>query len=170
MRPSGGGRDVGPLNFRRNSIWRSVLEAYSKRRGGCVEDFRGILGDRQVVLDEKIGAYLDSEQDSLVLRIYPRLDQLKGRKPVIYVWAPCPQKVSVRLTLARQWEFSALYPIAPITPFKLAAGTGQTTAWNVLTRKDGSLVDEFTGLETTYLFWEALYVLFVPTVAAYQCF
>lgn len=80
----------------------------------------------------------------------------RGGKPVIYVWTPGPQVISVGLSLVPQWEFSVLYPVAPIALVKLPEGTGQGITWNIQTRDDGTILDEATGLEVTYLFWEAL--------------
>ncbi|TFY82488.1 hypothetical protein EWM64_g1520 [Hericium alpestre] len=78
-----------------------------------------------------------------------------GGKPVIYIWTPQPQDVSVDLSLTSHWSFSSVYPVAPITLSKLAGGTGQSLTWNVLTREDGNLQDKATGLEVNSLFWEA---------------
>ncbi|TFY73469.1 hypothetical protein EWM64_g10543, partial [Hericium alpestre] len=86
--------------------------------------------------------------------VYFRQEQLGG-KPVIYIWTPQPQEVSVDLSLTPHWSFSAAYPVAPITPTKQAGGTGQSILWNVLTREDGNLQDKATGLEVNSLFWEA---------------
>ncbi|TCD66905.1 hypothetical protein EIP91_000744 [Steccherinum ochraceum] len=81
--------------------------------------------------------------------------RLLGGKPVIYIWTPESQQVSVQLSLSPQWEFSVLYPVSPIALVKTKEGNGQGTTWNVVTREDGSLLDVGTGLEVSYLFWEA---------------
>lgn len=84
--------------------------------------------------------------------------RLTGGKPVIYLF-PCTDtsNVQVRLSLVKQWEFSALHP-----PIAISSGTsnsksiGQTVNWTVDAKSDGSLFDHGTSREISYLFWEAL--------------
>jgi len=84
--------------------------------------------------------------------------RLRGGKPVIYLFPSTDtSNIQVRLSLAKEWEFSALYP-----PVTITSGTGkkqsigQTVDWTVDAKPDGSLFDHGSGREISYLFWEAL--------------
>ena len=79
---------------------------------------------------------------------------LRAAKPVIYLRSPTPIEASVRLGLARQWRLSVHYPQVPIK--RLIEGrVHEQVKWIVQTRQDGSLVENGSGLEVAYLFWEA---------------
>ena len=77
---------------------------------------------------------------------------VRGGKPVIYLFSPRPVEATVRLSLTRNWSLSAIYPIVPI----VNKDGGQTLEWKVQTRADGTLHELNTGLDVSYLFWEAL--------------
>ncbi|KAJ7097334.1 hypothetical protein C8R44DRAFT_643694 [Mycena epipterygia] len=79
--------------------------------------------------------------------------KLKGGKPVIYLFAPNVMDAAVRLTLTRDWDLSAVYPIVQKT--KSIAG-GDAVEWQVRVHPDGTLTERTTGLDVAYLFWEAL--------------
>ena len=82
-----------------------------------------------------------------------------GGKPVIYVYPPSGSTLDVRLdlSLVPQWEFSAIYPVVPA---KTEPEGGQSISWSVKALPDGSLREVQTGLDVSYLYWEAEYVLF----------
>ncbi|KAJ6553689.1 hypothetical protein DFH09DRAFT_1085450 [Mycena vulgaris] len=77
-----------------------------------------------------------------------------GDTPVIYLYSPAEKEVSVVLTLTTEWSFSAVYPILPVK--LLPSGAGERIHWNVRTQAYGSLTELNTGLDVTYLFWEAI--------------
>lgn len=85
---------------------------------------------------------------------------LRGGKPVIYLFPPTNLEATVKLSLRSEWEFSAVYPAVPLR--NLVEG-GQTIQWNVQAAPDGTLFETNTGLEASYLFWEAEYVAIPPT-------
>jgi len=74
-------------------------------------------------------------------------------KPVIYLFSPSEIDASVTLSLVPDWRFSAVYPVVPIK--SLYPELGEQIQWQVRVHKDGSLTEIDTGLEMTYLFWEA---------------
>ncbi|KIY48347.1 hypothetical protein FISHEDRAFT_65848 [Fistulina hepatica ATCC 64428] len=74
-----------------------------------------------------------------------------GGKPVIYVFSPQPLEVTVKLSLVPQWEISHIYPIIPVT----STPSGEELTWRVKTHENGSLTELNTGLDVSYLFWEA---------------
>jgi hypothetical protein len=82
--------------------------------------------------------------------IYP---ERLGGKPVIYLYSPLDIDVSVTLSLTPEWRFSALYPLVPMTRIG-----EEHIQWNIRTHQDGSLTEKNTGLDVSYLFWEAEYV------------
>ncbi|THH28598.1 hypothetical protein EUX98_g5600 [Antrodiella citrinella] len=133
--------------------WSQIHHAVSKRMVGLCSDGFYLLYYGERVFH--YGAVGDMVDDDDVCDICVSKEQLGG-KPVVYIWTPQAQQVTVDLSLVPQWEFSVLYPIAPIVPAKFAGSTGQRTTWNVVTRDDGTLLDQLTGLEVTYLFWEAV--------------
>ncbi|KAJ7592407.1 hypothetical protein C8J56DRAFT_928596 [Mycena floridula] len=75
---------------------------------------------------------------------------VKFAKPVIYLQNPEELDASVSLSLTKEWTFSAIYPVVPVK-----GQDGEKITWDVRTRKDGSLVQNDTGLEVSYLYWEA---------------
>ncbi|GAA5939063.1 hypothetical protein JCM3775_002663 [Rhodotorula graminis] len=86
-----------------------------------------------------------------------------GGKPVIYLFPPAsiPRAV-VSLALSPEWTFSALYPVIDINKDlvvvegnKGAEQVKQRVEWTVAAEPDGSLVELSSGLELSYLFWEA---------------
>lgn len=77
-----------------------------------------------------------------------------GGKPVIYLMSPAGSEVeaAVKLSLVPEWHFSAIYPVVPT---KRSVTGGQSLEWNVKGSSDGMLLERNTGLEVSYLFWEA---------------
>jgi len=80
------------------------------------------------------------------------------RKPVIYLYPPTRlPDVIVELLLTSSWSFSAVYP-SPQTanpPGENSIGA-QSLTWGVEAEPDGRLVEKTTGVEVTYLYWEAM--------------
>lgn len=75
-----------------------------------------------------------------------------GGKPVIYLYSPTEIDASVQLSLIPEWRFSVIYPVVPAISKQTR---GQQIEWNVRTHQDGSLTETNTGLQVSYLFWEA---------------
>jgi hypothetical protein len=77
---------------------------------------------------------------------------------VIYLYPPSRlQDVIVDLFLTSSWSFSAAYP-SPQTA-SVPSGEKQIGAqpltWGIEAEPDGKLVEKTTGVEATYLYWEA---------------
>ncbi|KAG5717864.1 hypothetical protein E4T56_gene1499 [Termitomyces sp. T112] len=81
-----------------------------------------------------------------------RRQRPRMKKPVIYVFSPKDIDVTVSVTLDKDLEFTAVYPIVPIEKLK---PKGEKIQWDVHTSLDGSLFARDTGLELSSLFWEA---------------
>jgi hypothetical protein len=94
---------------------------------------------------------------SLGMRTEEQLDcwpALKGGKPVIYLQPPHPiSEATVTLSLSREWDFSAIYPVR--TPEKTADGRS-SISWTVDADATSELTDKDTGRKLAYLYWEAL--------------
>ena len=89
-------------------------------------------------------------------------DELVGRKPVIYLFPPSRlSNVTVELLLTSSWSFSAIYPLpqTAITSGEKQQIAPQSLTWTIDTEPDGRLVDKTSGVEVSYLYWEATYVM-----------
>jgi hypothetical protein len=72
-----------------------------------------------------------------------------------------PRPVYVEVLLTSSWSFSAIYPLpqGAITPGQKQQLSAQSLTWTVDAEPDGRLVDKTSGVEVTYLYWEATYVM-----------
>jgi hypothetical protein len=81
-----------------------------------------------------------------------------GRKPAIYLYPPsCLPDVIVQLLLTSSWSFSAIYPL-PQTAILSGENKipAQSLTWAIEAEPDGTLVEKTTGVEVSYLYWEAM--------------
>ncbi|KAF6837997.1 polyubiquitin [Colletotrichum musicola] len=83
-----------------------------------------------------------------------------GGKPAIYLMSPVRlDSASVQVTLSRHWEFSTIYPLAePV----LQNGNRSSVSWQVAADPNGTLNDAATGVECSYLYWEAMTTSDIP--------
>ncbi|KAH9033623.1 hypothetical protein EDB85DRAFT_1099774 [Lactarius pseudohatsudake] len=85
------------------------------------------------------------------------VDRLRGKKPVIYLYPPSSlADVTVELALASSWRFSAVHPPPRTTIPPGEPHTAQCVTWTVAAEPNGMLVDKTTGMEVSYLYWEAI--------------
>jgi hypothetical protein len=119
-----------------------------------------IFGDL-VIKDLKIGSLsLDKERSLSSYAMHSgstvtatlTMKQVPVCKPVLYLYPPSSvADVTVKLTLVPSWNFSAVYPSQQIY-----LGARKVQTWNVSAEPNGTLVDKATGVEVSYLYWEAM--------------
>ncbi|KAG2354886.1 hypothetical protein BDR07DRAFT_1427995 [Suillus spraguei] len=109
---------------------------------------KGGMGGVIMRENRSIGSYNVRNGDSINILQDP-LSSPRGKKPVIYIYSPSDIDVSVKLSLIPEWTLSAIYPIVTTEDH------GQRLEWNVRTHQDGSLTEHNSGLDVSYLFWEA---------------
>ena len=79
------------------------------------------------------------------------------RKPVIYLYPPSSlTDVTVELALTSSWRFSAVHPPPRTTVPPGEPHTAQSLTWTVAAEPNGTLVDKASGMEVSYLYWEAM--------------
>jgi hypothetical protein len=119
--------------------------------GCCPTDCEALIQYRRggwVVMRENrsIGSYNIKDGDSIKLRVRR---SFRVKKPVIYLYSPSDIDVSVKLSLIPEWSLSVIYPVVT------TENHGQRLEWNVRTHQDGSPTEHNSGLDVSYLFWEA---------------
>ncbi|ESK87665.1 ubiquitin family protein [Moniliophthora roreri MCA 2997] len=88
------------------------------------------------------------------LSLFPSTPSATFRKPVIYLFSPKQIEANVSVSLVPQWSFAATYPVVAIKSSP-SARLHQQVQWRVQTQPDGTLKQTDTGLNISYLFWEA---------------
>ncbi|KAG1838518.1 hypothetical protein DFJ58DRAFT_124665 [Suillus subalutaceus] len=99
--------------------------------------------------ERSIGSYDIKDGDCINLRFYRPRNRILVKKPVIYLYSPFDIDASIKLSLLPEWSLSVIYPIVT------AGDHGHRLEWNVHTHQDGSLTERNSGLDVSYLFWEA---------------
>lgn len=75
-------------------------------------------------------------------------------KPAVYLLSPRPlQSVLVSVSLCPRWDFTAIYPITPKITHAHTATSDVT--WVVSVQADGTIVNQRSGRQSSYLSWEA---------------
>jgi hypothetical protein len=127
------------------------LTAYASHiLGRCPTDIMavqfkaGVFGGVILRDNRTIGSYNIEDGDPIKIYVQPRC-----KKPVIYLYSPSDIDVSVKLSLAPEWSLSVVYPVVTTEDH------GQSLEWNVHTHQDGILTEHNSGLDVSYLFWEA---------------
>ncbi|KAG1841991.1 hypothetical protein C8R48DRAFT_643701 [Suillus tomentosus] len=123
---------------------QELVDVVANKLGGST-DFKTMWRGSRLNHNRSIGSYNISNGDSISF-----IMEQVGGKPVIYLYSPSDIDVSVKLSLSPEWSFSAIYPVVT-----LKQGHGQHVEWNVRTHQDGSLTERNSGLDVSYLFWEA---------------
>ncbi|KAG1851695.1 hypothetical protein F4604DRAFT_2045770 [Suillus subluteus] len=112
--------------------------------GRCPTDIMAVWGGAILRGDLSIGSYSIKDGDTINLQA-----SLRIAKPVIYLYSPSDIDVSVKLSLIPECSLSVIYPVVTTEDH------GQRLEWNVRNHQDGSLTEHNSGLDVSYLFWEA---------------
>ncbi|KXH60631.1 ubiquitin [Colletotrichum nymphaeae SA-01] len=121
---------------------KSAVEA---AEGIPLDQQRLIYRRQQMKPKKTLRSYSVIENDTIHLVL-----RLRGGKPAIYLMSPTQlNNVSVMVDLSQHWSFSNVYPLV-----KGAIGQNDVS-WQVSAKPDGTLNDTATGVECSYLFWEA---------------
>jgi hypothetical protein len=98
--------------------------------------------------------------DTVMLNPNPESMRVMGRrcrKPIIYLYPPSSlPDVSVELTLTSSWRFSAVHPPPQATVPPGEPHTAQSLTWMVAAEPNGTLLDKTSGMDVSYLYWEAM--------------
>ncbi|KAG1894233.1 uncharacterized protein F5891DRAFT_732066 [Suillus fuscotomentosus] len=154
--PESDGQVTIKLVFRSGEI-KTITVSREMQVDKLVADASEILGCHLALIDaifggvrmhanRTIGSYNIEDGDSINIRVN---DFTRIRKPVIYLYSPSDIDVSVKLSLIPEWKLSVIYPIVTTEDH------GRRLEWNVHTHQDGSLTERDSGLNVSYLFWEA---------------
>ncbi|KAJ7887079.1 hypothetical protein B0H14DRAFT_2563031 [Mycena olivaceomarginata] len=140
-------RDTLSIVMRPITPFIKVKALLAEKYGRCHRSYTLDFDGFQLSGDDTLAGRGIENNDSIL--VY--LEQVGG-KPVIYLYSPVEIDATVKLTLSREWSFSAIYPVVPVKP--TASSAGQRIEWNFRTHLNGSLTESNTGLDVAYLFWE----------------
>jgi hypothetical protein len=119
-----------------------------------------IFGNSYLNNERTLSDYGIISGDTVMLKPNPepiKAVRIACRKPVIYLYPPSTlPDVSVELTLTSSWRFSAVHPPPQATVPPGEPHTAQSLTWTVAAEPDGTLVDKTSGMEVSYLYWEAM--------------
>ncbi|KAJ2931095.1 hypothetical protein H1R20_g5974, partial [Candolleomyces eurysporus] len=119
-----------------------------------IQDQEGMPPDQQRLLYNGQGLdenYTLNDYDVQTGATFHIVLRLIGGKPVIYLYPPTATRVSTKLSLVPEWEFSAIYAVVPAK----TKPQGQELEWIVDASPNGTLKEVNTGLEVSFLYWEA---------------
>jgi hypothetical protein len=107
------------LSIRESDPISQVFERYASLEGPPVDLLRLTHAGRQL---EKNGGRTVHDAGIRDGSTIDAIIQLRGGKPIIYLYPSTVMDVSVKLSLVPAWEYSALYPLTPIKKIELAKG------------------------------------------------
>ncbi|KAF6813244.1 ubiquitin [Colletotrichum sojae] len=146
------GRGLDPNPFR---TWVTALTTGADLGKKC-EQVWGMPRNEQRICFE--GQRMSDEDTPGALEAEPgnNIEVDTGRydgKPAIFLMSPVRlDSASVQVTLSPHWKFSTIYPL--VEPV-LQNGNWSSVSWQVSADPNGTLKDAATGVECSYLYWEA---------------
>ncbi|KAH8980548.1 hypothetical protein EDB92DRAFT_1805720 [Lactarius akahatsu] len=151
LRPAPASFDVSEPGLLGKKISR-LYELIDPKVGYTASNSKFIFGNSYLNNERTFSDYGIVSGDTILLNPGSR-----PRKPVIYLYPPSSlADVTIELALASSWSFSAVHPpprttVPPGEPY-----TAQSLTWTVAAEPDGTLVDKISGMEVSYLYWEAV--------------
>ncbi|KAH9060144.1 hypothetical protein EDB87DRAFT_1790311 [Lactarius vividus] len=147
--------DVGELGLLRKKVSR-IYELIDSQAGYSASNSDLTFGNSFLNIERTFSDYGIISGDTILLSPKPR-QRMLCRKPVIYLYPPSSlAHVTVELALAPSWRFSAVHPPPRTTVPPGEPHTAQSLTWTVAARPDATLVDKTSGMEVSYLYWEAI--------------
>ncbi|KAG1736357.1 hypothetical protein EDB19DRAFT_1721864 [Suillus lakei] len=137
--------EIISVTVKRTTQIQKIVDYAARRAGNCSANYRAVWAGLRMDHKSSIGSYDVENGDSMRFWV-----EQTGGKPVIYLYSPTDVDVSVKLSLSPEWSFSAIYPVVT-----MKQDNGQHIEWNVSTHQDGNLTENNSGLDVSYLFWEA---------------
>jgi len=135
-----------------------LYELISLKEGFSASNSNLIFGNSYLNNGRTFSDYGIVSGDTILLKPKPQPSVRRHcRKPVIYLYPPSSlADVTVELALAPSWRFSAVHPPPRTTVPPGEPHTAQSLTWTVAAEPNGMLVDKTSGMEVSYLYWEAM--------------
>ncbi|KAG2081102.1 hypothetical protein BD769DRAFT_1621490 [Suillus cothurnatus] len=140
--PSG---DVIFTTVKKTTRVQKLVNMAARKSGSCPDNYKAARSGARLHHEQSVEWHNILDGDIINLWV-----EQVGGKPVIYLYSPSDVDVSIKLSLSSEWSFSAIYPVVASKQ-----ENGQHIEWNVRTHPDGSLTERNSGLDVSYLFWEA---------------
>ncbi|KAH8986038.1 hypothetical protein EDB86DRAFT_2809695 [Lactarius hatsudake] len=151
LRPAPASFDVSEPGLLGKRISR-LYELIDPKIGYTASNSKFIFGNSYLNNERTFSDYGIVSGDTILLNPGSR-----PRKPVIYLYPPSSlADVTIKLALASSWRFSAVHPPPRTTVPPGEPHTAQSLTWTVAAKPDGTLVDKTSGMEVSYLYWEAV--------------
>ncbi|KAH9073480.1 hypothetical protein EDB83DRAFT_2219653 [Lactarius deliciosus] len=151
LRPAPASFDVSEPGLLGKKISR-LYELIDPKVGYTASNSKFIFGNSYLNNERTFSDYGIVSGDTILLNPGSR-----PRKPVIYLYPPSSlADVTIELALASSWRFSAVHPPPRTTVPPGEPHTAQSLTWTVAAEPDGTLVDKTSGMEVSYLYWEAV--------------
>lgn len=151
------------VRAKRSTAWSKVFHAFCRHTGKCDDAFRCIYEGSSIPADTKFKHIIEDGQTAIDILVVP---SLKGGKPVVYILPAAGtdlDRVKVQLALVPEWSISAVYPVVEVGHAKVGGRIDDVVESTVSAKSDGSLVELSSGLDLSYLFWEARTTGWIPS-------
>jgi hypothetical protein len=151
MKPTPASFDVSEPGLLKKKVSR-LYDLMDPQVGYSASNSKLIYGNSYMNNERTFADYGIVSGDTILLNPISR-----PRKPVIYLYPPSSlADVTVELGLTPSWRFSAVHPPPRSTVPLGVPHTAQSLTWSVAAEPDGTLVDKTSGMEISYLYWEAM--------------
>ncbi|KAH9073483.1 hypothetical protein EDB83DRAFT_2219533 [Lactarius deliciosus] len=155
LSPAPASFDISEPGLLRKKVSR-LYELIGLKEGFSASNSDLTFGNSFLNIERTFSDYGIISGDTILLSPKPS-SQGRCRKPVIYLYPPSNlADVTVDLALAPSWRFSAVHPPPRTTVPPGEPHTTQSLTWTVAAEPNGMLVDKTSGMEVSYLYWEAI--------------